>query len=135
MENEFAHYELAVKLKKLGFNEPCIMQRSVDDDLIFCVNLFGHPAYKTNIESQADSSREYIAVPTYSQSFKWFREKHDLNAFITTESDNHAFVGYNANIDSDNLICKIGIFDTYIDAEDACIEKLIELVEHKLKYQ
>lgn len=135
MIEEFVPYELALKLKQLGFNEPCIMQRSVVDDLIFCVNLFGHPTYKTNIESQLDSALEYISAPTYSQVFKWFRKEHDLNAFITTESDNHAFVGYNANIDSDNLLCKIGIFDTYIDAEDACIEKLIELLEHKLKYQ
>ena len=35
MEKEFVTYELALKLKELGFNEPCIATYDEDEDFEF----------------------------------------------------------------------------------------------------
>ena len=112
MTQEFVPYELAVKLKALGFDEPCLMYIDDEEDLI------------------NDNTAEWIGAikcPLKSQAFRWFREKHGLSAIVSQfgYSIENSFGGIEYYIDEDeNPTC-------YEEAELACLEKLIEIVESK----
>jgi hypothetical protein len=117
MEKEFIPYEQALELKELSFNELCFMQWTYSPDLIFCVDNWGNPQLKTNKESYSASVGDCISAPLYQQAFRWFREKYDLFISIT-----HYENGYSIN--------DLRRFDTYEEAELACLKKLIEIVKN-----
>lgn len=76
MKNEFVSYEVALKLKELGFDEPCLcaydknemLYHSHKTDKLFTI-------LNSNLSNQC-------SAPLYQQIFRWFREKHNLYAVI-----------------------------------------------------
>jgi hypothetical protein len=108
MNKEFIPYEQALELKELGFDEPCLAWHNS--------GRFFKDNYN-NINSKMDF--DYCcALPLYQQSFRWFREKYNLFISIT-----HYENGYSIN--------DLRRFDTYEEAEFACLKKLIEIVKNK----
>jgi hypothetical protein len=143
MEKEFVPYELAVKLKELGFDEPCFGYY-VDGELRG-INLgieelggiepyyqrFGfHTLSNHNIDNP---NKIVVTAPTYSQALRWFREKYNIHSFIIPLIDEVGFVyKYQARVHTkESAVEIIGEFETYEEAEIACLENLIELVESK----
>ena len=134
MEKEFVPYELALKLKELGFNENCIMQWHYTNDLIFCVDNWGVPKFKTNVESKSHSSGDCISAPTFSQAFTWFREKYNLHSEIEFRHCKYSFkINFQKLADGESppvmvwhltdswLGLNIDLFNTYEEAELACL--------------
>ena len=131
MEKEFVPYELAVKLKVLGFNEPCFGRWWFRADMhklkgvleIIRSNYFELPEH-------------CILAPTFSQAFRWFRERYSLYSHIR---ESYAFdntLGFVSQINGSyvnhGIVDKpINRFETYEEAELACLTKLIEIVESK----
>lgn len=129
MEKDFIPYELAVKLKELGFNEPCIMQWHYANDLLFCKDIWGHPKYKTNLESKSDSSGDCISAPIFSQAFRWFREK-GYRYTISFESFMKNGMFYFEIWENGKCWFESDFdYNTYEEAELACLTKLIEILE------
>lgn len=65
MKDQFVTYDIALKLKKLGFNENCFAKINYRDDLVFCTdklisNQFLHLSF---------------AVPLWQQVVDWLNEK------------------------------------------------------------
>lgn len=126
MEKEFVPYELAVKLKALGFDEPCIG---------YYYN--GKICFDSPGVSLPGPSGEQ-PLPLYQQAFRWFREKHKLQHHIWSGKLNHIFYGYDIlNIEEQEFVVNnsdIGggdcDYDTYEEAEQACLKKLIEIVKN-----
>ena len=133
MEKEFVPYELAVKLKALGFDEPCI---TCYDKLEMVAshgkNVFDYKNY--------NSSGYMVSRPTFSQAFRWFRDKN-IYATINTYHSVNEDKPFGLSID---YLHESGIwdyfdyrgesdFDTYEKAELACLTKLIEIVETRTK--
>ena len=132
MEKEFIPYELAVKLKTLGFDEPCLASWSYTYELQNYVEL--------NLGYIIDGPKNYTNAPIYSQAFRWFRDNYRMfhEVFIDTEPtvdepDKLEFtylilhmVGMEKMHTSRNVR-----FETYEEAELASLEKLIEIVEQK----
>ena len=135
MEKEFVPYELAVKLKVLGFNEPCFGRWWFRADMhklkgvleIIRSNYFELPEH-------------CILAPTFSQAFRWFREKNyyiAINIYPTTLISSEFFTIEIEYINEKGMIEWIDDFtsntqfDTYEEAENACLTKLIEIVESK----
>ena len=110
--NEFIPYEQALALKGLDFDEPCFGLWNLNNGK-HEVDIIGVCKY-----SKEFKYREVLA-PTYSQAFRWFREKHGLRHFIEYD-----YGYYNALIQP-SLVYSHG--DTYEEAELACLKKLIEL--------
>jgi hypothetical protein len=116
MEKEFVPYELALRLKVLGFDEPCFGFYDEWDN---------NKAIGGNYPCDGINS-----APLYQQAFRWFREKFGLNheiSYAGRESEYNAFVNdyvYGNNSNSPSVF-------TYEEAELACLEKLIEIVESK----
>ena len=138
MEQEFVPYELAVKLKELGFNENCIMQWHYSNDLIFCVDNWGNPKYKTNLESKSDSLGDCISAPTFSQAFRWLLKEYNLYAIIIPTVTMHWTFKTMTVVED---IVEVPPYD-HVDANDygtreeaelACLVKLIEIVETRTK--
>jgi hypothetical protein len=136
MEKEFVTYELALRMKTLGFDEPCFgyyYRKEID--------LFE----SCKIQERTNSSyvkefmdKEDCVAPTWQSAFRWFREKYDLHILIDT-----GILGYYGHLKI-NPIGKLSSqikqewinteefpFKTYEEAEIACLEKLIEIVETK----
>jgi hypothetical protein len=144
MNKEFVPYTEALALKELGFDEDCFAIWSGIDELNFSVTdtirLYSS-AFSIN---GTQSSKFYIndfnslgvAAPTFSQAFRWFREKYGLfvaPSVISYENDPYLWF---FEINSTVLLFGTDLgetsdFKTYEEAELACITKLIEIVENK----
>ena len=112
MEKEFVPYELAVKLKALGFDEPCFA---------YYKDMKGE---KVLLYDSMDFDGE-CNVPLYQQAFRWFREKHGLCIVIKPIDDKKLELGY--NLLKNGLM--MGSHLTYEEAELDCLTKLIEITE------
>ena len=109
-EKEFVPYELAVKLKALGFDEPCIATHGY-------------------LELYINTDDGHLKAPLYRQAFRWFREKYKLSG--TTQYFTGGYYCYTINDmkdtkESNRLFTE---FKTYEEAELTCLTKLIEIVE------
>ena len=133
---DFVPYEQALALKKLGFDEPCLAKYSID----IVGETIPHFRYNNRI-SQAESIDEGVwfnhnldkdhicSAPTFSQVFRWFREKHNLKScimFRTSMEDNKEY--YDWLIKGQEVVYRH--FNTYEEAELACLKKLIEIVKN-----
>jgi hypothetical protein len=131
MENEFVPYELAVKLKQLGFDEPCnTCYDKLGMTASYGKNVFDYKNYNTG--------GYVVSRPTYSQAFRWFREKNQLDTSINTvysKYNDTLSKKYSGVIDDKSVFTNIGFYDTYEEAELACLDKLIEIVENKQQEQ
>ena len=139
MNKEFIPYEQALALKELGFDEPCFgyYYTTNGKDWRFAEK---SEYYRLDDEINIGSKFSLLA-PTYSQAFRWFREKYGWQHSIDATSDQHSFeLGYNYWIWNYKTgeeyhtmpqNCPSGDweFEKYEDAELACLIKLIELVK------
>jgi hypothetical protein len=115
---DFTLYPEALELKQLGFDEPCFA--FYDESLYFPNN---ENQYGTFCNQKLDASS--CSAPTYSQAFRWFREKHGLCIVIKPIDDKKLDLGY--NLLKNGLI--MNAHTTYEKAELACLRNLIKIVK------
>ena len=128
MKNEFVPYELALKLKQLGFNEPCFFAFDNCSTPMRCSDLRTNEQKFNGVNY---NSSTYTSQPTFSQAFGWFRGSRFLISFSSHDHNEHDFYikwSQDKSILSD-------IYDTYEEAELACLGKLIEIMELKQQEQ
>jgi hypothetical protein len=115
MIKEFIPYELALELKQLGFDEPCLGYYLASTLFISNDNVYN----STDIP--------VIKAPLYSQAFRWFRNKFNCHHTINL---NKKYVGiaYSSVVNF-----SIDEFNTYEEAELACLKKLIETIRSNTK--
>ena len=130
MGSEFVTYGLAFKLKAIGFDEPCFAWHVSEGFGLSIGNVI-----------KSDLIKDAVLAPTWQSAFRWFRDNH--HAFHEVFIDCLPKVGVPLEEDlmfsftihlvkEDKLVC--GPRDTYRtqeEAEFACLEKLIEIVEQK----
>ena len=119
IEKKFIPYELALELKQLGFDEPCLSYYDKEEKL--CRSLLEYPII--NSKNGFHHSHNIITAPLFQQAFRFFREKGIYFEIVTIEVnkeyENH-FQGFFTKG-----------YITYEEAELACLKKLIELVKNK----
>ena len=114
MESLFCPYKQSLALKELRFEEPCM--RGWDKN----GKIWYHP-----------DSDIVLDNPTFSQAFRFFREKYGLHYIICKNIQMDGY-GYREVIlipymeENENTI-----FKTYEEAELECLKKLIEIVKNK----
>jgi hypothetical protein len=127
MDKDFVPYPPSLDLKELGFNEDC----------------FGW--YNWTGKDLSLTNNSYVDInptpaPTFSQAFRWFREKYDLHPSFTrykSSSINREptiFTHlYEIQIIDENAdkIFHVGDFNSLEEAELECLKKLIEIVKDK----
>jgi hypothetical protein len=120
MEKEFVPYELALKIKQIGYKK-----EGVDED---CFAFYDEEEYLFTVREQDDINEEWLIAPTFSQAFRWFREKYDLHYQLIpffSDKESHA-VDYYLALAQHRPPIQVKTFE---EAELACLEKLIEIVE------
>ena len=116
MNKEFIPYEQALELKELGFNEMCVAYwTSGIGGYYLDFKHFTNTHWMFTADDNKGRDKMCVA-PLYQQAFRWFRDKYDL--FISIM---HYENGYSIN--------DLRRFDTYEEAELACLKKLIEIVK------
>jgi hypothetical protein len=111
MEKEFLPYDLALRMKQLGFEEPCL-------------SYYEGESFSYNLAS-IKGDDYIIPAPLYQQVFRWFRENGFLIHFSSHDVNIHDFY---IKWSPDKSILS-DAYDTYEEAELACLDKLIEIVE------
>jgi hypothetical protein len=123
MEKEFVPYELALKLKELGFKERCLTYYGGDKPMIYddlTIHGCDHNTLFLNWTSR----------PTFSQAFRWFREKYQLHSTITSISQESWQWHITKPGESLGKMYEEDFY-TYEETELACLDKLIEIIETK----
>jgi hypothetical protein len=110
MKKEFVPYELASKMKQLGFDEPCLAS-------------YYHAGRRLDICEYINHGEYTVLAPTYSQAFRWFREKYNVHIRIEKYDETKWWANWGSWTSE--------VYDSYEEAELACLEKLIEIVENK----
>ena len=112
MTKEFIPYDQALIIKELGFDEPCFgIYYTKDGDI-----------RKIDINEVGDA-------PLYQQAFKFFRDKYDFEGIVQKYHEGYMYITSNHKIKPYQL--ELVGFKTYEEAEQACLEKLIEIVKNK----
>ena len=140
MNKEFIPYEQALALKELGFDGPCFGYY-VDGELrginLGIKELGGkEPYYQRfgfHVISNLDidnATKVIIAAPTFSQAFRWFREKYELHSTITSISQESWQWHITKPGESLGKLYDEDFY-TYEEAELECLKKLIQIVKEK----
>jgi hypothetical protein len=138
MEKEFVPYELALRMKQLGFNENCYRVGNPNGAICWrFMDVAGVEGVGIDDILQVEFDERWVEIPTYSQAFRWFREKQDIEGFVHKSIEgNYYFVIKRLGNNESNIYEFTKTvpknFNTYEEAELTCLEKLIEIVEFKL---
>ena len=124
IDKEFVPYEEALALKELGFDEPCFaVYFNTTQQLYF-------DKYINEFNKEVRT-----LAPTFSQAFRWFREKHNLIGGVqyigglkpeTTWWDIYVIGHFNTDIGEMSME-----YQPYEEAELACLKKLIEIANEQ----
>ena len=127
MEKEFISYDEAMNLRAIGFDIPCISYYYIigAPDEPYPPVLYLNEADELPIDYNNFGCGDIVSAPTFSQCFRWFREKHGLGHMI----NGIGFETFIMNIGG--IIEVFPMFKTYEEAELACLNKLIELIKTK----
>jgi hypothetical protein len=120
MEKEFVPYELAVRLKPIGFDEPCFVYYRASNE-----NKLAYPNHGVTQNSLCSNG---ITAPTFSQAFRWFRENYGFPSYV--DMDDYSYYRYTIY---KGIAISEAPHETYEEAELACLTKLIEIVETRTK--
>ncbi len=148
IEKLFVPYELAVKLKELGFVDKCLASYYTKIEENNKYNMGGHfngleyhevhHDYEPNFIINTDKDY-YVSAPVWDQAFEWFRMIKNLDGLISFDNDiedegyeyqygyeirnwNTKTIYYNAGWHKNELWC------SFEEARYACLKKLIEII-------
>jgi hypothetical protein len=124
MNKEFIPYQQAVDLESIGFN--------IRPDFGNQTSLYGregrHIFYVNYGVMGSGLDDGYIYAPTFSQAFRWFREKYNLFGEVNIRT----YFIYDISNDEFEMIKQYDkLTNTYEEAELECLKKLIEIVKNK----
>lgn len=119
MKKEFVSYKLAGYLEELGFDEPCLA--TIDQTEYIHIKGTREPIRGAMMYYPVD-------CPLYQQAFRWFRDKygvlHDIDFGIGW---GYGFIPVGTELKLPTTFTEG--FDTYEEAELACLTKLVEIVK------
>jgi hypothetical protein len=149
----------ALELKQLEFDEPCFgyydeedIEQQVYEYANCSDNVTGgkacyHEGFLSVTNSQLDEYGSFGAkddeglecyerwtAPTFSQSFRFFREKYNLHRHICYFEDTNVWHGDIYKIKTGGLMnnpMELTNYNSYEEAELACLRKLIEIVKQQ----
>ena len=138
--NEFVPRELVLKLNDLGFNEHCYFLYwkkgcyTFSDGHISVDLVNVRMRDVVSVHDYGTLEKPVVYAPTYYQVFRWFREKHKMEAEIRNieYSENH----YNVFISSyiHGSLEKVSA-SCYDEAQEFALIRLIEILREKINFE
>ena len=140
MEKEFVPYELALRMKTLGFNENCY--RVGNPNGAICWRFMDVAGVEgvgiDDILLEKFDKLWWVEIPTFSQAFRWFRERDfhtTIESYHCLGNDRPFGLGIDQKINGiwDYVdYSGDGNFDTYEEAQIKAIESILEIMEKKI---
>lgn len=123
MKENFLTYEQSLAVKELGFDEPCFAY----------FNDGRHICYTGIIKQNTNTfwHGKAITSPLKSQFFKWVREKYKISGAPQYFTGGYYCYTINDMKDIEKSNRLFTEFETYEQAEDALIDKIIEILKQK----
>jgi hypothetical protein len=124
VESLFVPYEIALALKELGFDEKCCAAY---------YKKYNNEIGYHKIHRDFNFVTLTVSAPTFSQAFRWFREKYHIVGYPifkggkTQKTSWYDYIIY-SEIDWENNNPNQQ-WKTYEEAELECLKKLIEIVK------
>lgn len=120
MNKDFVPFELAIKLKKKGFNYPCIG------------HYFNNQLYIAHYHNAFHSDKdESVDAPTISQVLKWLREEKKMHIIVEIADSGWYYTIYpnirweNGKLKSDTYIMSFKNKESYEQAAVSGIEYVL----------
>ena len=131
MKDQFVPFELAVKLKELGFDEGCfgnyelIPTGSDSSDIVL------------NLDTPCMNPVMILCkAPMWGHAFDYLREKYNFETSITGSIFiNKEYFFHILNNRTDYNFSNEDYYKTYEEARQACLEKLIEILGENKQYE
>lgn len=127
MNKHFCTYEQSLALRQFGFDEECFGYWNMDYQL--------NKPY-LNPRCQPFKHEWCLPAPLKSQAFEFFREKFNTLAVVYSNASGYLFQwqdyigGTHRGWSDYKGPNDAGVWETYEEAENACIDKLIEIVKN-----
>jgi len=127
MREEVVPYEIALQLKKLGFNEACYAfysgQKFTDDIILMPVS---QKSTSNRFEVHMNSTGTLVSAPLIQQVVRWLSDTYNINVhyYIFGTLGGITF-GVNCYDEDD---CVEGYYNSYDEAQVACISNIITLI-------
>lgn len=131
MKDQFVPYELAVKLKELGFDGECLAYYNNGE--LWVSNKRSYKSFKLNSylpdkNSSINNTPNIVYAPLWQQAFDWFRNVYRLDSFVRTiEGIGTSYWKISKLYEDGNIIGYSNFAKTYEEARHACLEQLIQL--------
>ncbi len=125
MREEFVSFEVAVNLKNVGFDEPCIAlykNKKLRYEIKDCNGI-------VDFYNEGGKVISYLA-PTFSQAFRFFREKYKMAIINPDWNNKFKYEIFNLHLLNQGVLVTKSGFETYEEAELACLQKMIEIVKN-----
>ena len=144
MEKEFVTYEIALKLKELGFDELCLGYFNEKKQF-----LLSHPSndgkiipdyyrnsrsefWLSQIFSRKSKKINICTAPLYQQVIDWFREKHDFNIeILRLKEDREKYWGCITTKELYPEYLDFSDGNDYYTTKEKTILKAIEIIKNK----
>jgi len=136
MKKEFVTYGLALRMKGLGFNEDCFARYEGkltplgEKPLIFEFTFANLPNTENKV-GYPNYPYQDVEAPTYSQAFRWFESKGYRNYVASNQFGGKVNYWFAITPPEELTYSDVEGRSTKEEAELACLEKLIEIVEQK----
>jgi len=132
MEKDFVNYDIALEMKQLGFDEPCFAV--YENKKWFLVEVKNEMSYESCLKL------DVFPAPTFSQCFRFFREKYKLHQNIEQYYGEKFYFNIKDMVHPRRwdeypvkILKEFNESDSQEEAELAAIVKLIEIVKEKKK--
>ena len=135
MKNQFVTYEIALKLKELGFDEFCFAHYC-NGDLITKTAILKSSTMQYYQQNNINPSNQYkdqkCTAPLWQQAIDWLREKYNIHIYIDFYD---GLYGFAIKLNKEKLYNRCGSFEpgfkNYPEAREQAILKCIELLKNK----
>ena len=138
MKKQFVTYEIALKLKELGFDEECLGFWYVSQINNSCIELRHGMCIFKSTSIELSKYPKNVLAPLWQQCVDWFREKHKINIFFDCEMNISSmevdWFKYRYKIYIDRIWSNKGCYngsEIYEEAREQAILKCIELLKNK----
>ena len=116
MNKEFVPYTESLELEQLGFDE-------------FCFAWYVSENYGLEFGGVVKDEliRDAVLAPTFSQTFRWFRGKYKMVIINPDFNNKFKYKVFNLHLLTQGILVEKSGFQTYEEAELACLKRLIEI--------
>lgn len=135
MNEDYASYELAVKLKAAGFDEPCdkwIASKSFsyyDEDECCDHNAVIRKGWLISQKQKEKYDQEALPYLSLWHAQKWLREKHHISVRVSYIAYHKVWFADWLNLDSGEFDDTDATFATYEEAMSDGIASALELIK------